>query len=75
MARTGRPKAVLLLDDEERDTLARWARRPSSPQSLALRSNIVLGCAEGKTNQAVAAELGCSPAAAIRPTPRTPKPG
>src|ERR1019366_9320813 len=42
------------------DTLARWARRPSSAQSLALRSKIVLGCAEGKTNQAVAAELGCT---------------
>ena len=49
MARTGRPKAVLTLDDEERETLARWARRPSSPQSLALRSKIVLACAEGKT--------------------------
>jgi transposase len=62
MARTGRPKAVLILDGEERDTLARWARRPSSPQSLALRSKIVLACAEGKSNQTVAAELGCSAA-------------
>jgi transposase len=62
MARTGRPKAVLVLDDEEQDTLARWARRPSSPQSLALRSKIVLACAEGKSNQEVAAECGCSPA-------------
>jgi transposase len=62
MARTGRPKAVLILDDEERDTLARWARRPSSPQSLALRSKIVLACAGGKSNLVVAAELGCSPA-------------
>jgi transposase len=62
MARTGRPKTVLILDDEERETLARWARRPSSPQSLALRSRIVLACAEGKTNQAVAAEVGVSQA-------------
>ena len=62
MARTGRPKAVLILDDEERDTLARWARRPSSPQSLALRSKIVLACADSKTSLVVAAELGCSPA-------------
>lgn len=62
MARTGRPKAVLTLDDGERETLARWARRPSSSQSLALRSRIVLGCAEGKTNMAVAAELGVSAA-------------
>jgi transposase len=62
MARTGRPKAVLSLDDEERDVLSRWARRPSSPQSLALRSKIVLACAQGKANRVVAVELGCSPA-------------
>jgi transposase len=62
MARTGRPKAVLTLDGDERETLSRWARRPSSPQSLALRSRIVLACAEGKTNGMVAAELGVSPA-------------
>jgi hypothetical protein len=61
-ARSGRPKAVLILDDEERDTLARWARRPSSPQILALRSKIVLSCGEAKSNQVVAAELVCSPA-------------
>jgi DNA-binding CsgD family transcriptional regulator len=57
MAERGRPKAALVLSDEERDTLLRWARRPSSPQSLALRSKIVLACAAGKTNQQVAAEL------------------
>lgn len=62
MARTGRPKAVLVLTEEERGTLARWARRPSSAQSLALRSKIVLECAGAKTNQVVAAELGCAPA-------------
>ena len=36
MAQTGRPKAALVLTEEERETLAGWARRPSSPQSLAL---------------------------------------
>ena len=60
MAERGRPKAALVLTEEEHETLARWARRPKSPQSLALRSRIVLACAEGKTNQAVAAELGCA---------------
>jgi hypothetical protein len=35
MAARGRPKASLVLSDEERETLARWARRPRSPQSLA----------------------------------------
>lgn len=59
MAQPGRPKAALVLTEEERDTLARWARRPKSPQSLALRSKIVLACAQGKTNKSVAAELGC----------------
>ena len=62
MVRTGRPKAVLTLDDDKRETLSRWARRPSSPQSLALRARIVLACSEGKTNGVVAAELGVAPA-------------
>jgi DNA-binding CsgD family transcriptional regulator len=62
MEKRGRPKAPLVLSKEERDTLARWARRPNSPQALALRSKIVLACAEDKTNQAVAAELSCSQA-------------
>jgi transposase len=61
MAERGRPKAALVLTDEERETLARWARRPKSPQSLALRSKIVLACAQGKSNQVVATELGCNP--------------
>jgi transposase len=55
MTRTGRPKTVLELTSEEREQLVRWARRRSSSQALALRSRIVLGCAEGITNQAVAA--------------------
>jgi len=60
MAERGRPKAPLVLSEEERDTLSRWARRPNSPQALALRSKIVLACAAGKTNRQVAAELGCN---------------
>jgi transposase len=54
MARTGRPKAELIVSEGEREALERWSRRPSSPQALALRSRIVLACAEGKSNQAVA---------------------
>jgi transposase len=54
MARTGRPKAVLELSEAERQQLERWARRAKSAQALALRSRIVLGCAEGLSNQAVA---------------------
>jgi len=54
MARTGRPKALLELTGEEHDQLVRWARRRKSSQALALRSRIVLGCAEGLSNKAVA---------------------
>jgi transposase len=59
MARTGRPKAGLTLTDQDRATLTRWARRAKSAQALALRSRIVLACADGLDNKAVAAALGC----------------
>ncbi|HXL20328.1 MAG TPA: helix-turn-helix domain-containing protein, partial [Streptosporangiaceae bacterium] len=55
---TGRPKAELKLTDAERATLARWARRAKSAQALALRSRIVLACADGRGNKQVAAQLG-----------------
>jgi transposase len=58
MARTGRPKAELVLTDDERATLVRWSRRRRSSQALALRCRIVLGCATGATNKDVAARLG-----------------
>jgi transposase len=60
MGRAGRPTVAIELSDEERDTLRRWARRHSSSQALALRSRIVLACAEGKTNTAIAEDLGCN---------------
>src|SRR5450830_935834 len=62
MPRTGRPKAELTLTDEERGQLVRWARRRKSSQALALRSRVVLGCADGADNKTVAAQLGCSAA-------------
>ena len=46
------------LTDDERVTLERWARRPKSAQSLALRCRIVLLAAAGKSNTVVARELG-----------------
>ena len=61
MARTGRPTAELVLSDDERDTLQRWAGRRKSAQALALRAKIVLACAEGATNKAVAAEFSVTP--------------
>ena len=50
-----------MLTDEERETLSRWARRPKSSQRLAMRSRVVLACAEpGVTNTQVAERLGVS---------------
>ena len=61
MKRRGRPTAEITLTANERKTLERWARRHSSSQAPALRSRIVLGCAEGRTNGDVAASLRCHP--------------
>ena len=60
MPRTGRPKAVLELTEQEREQLVRWERRRKSSQALALRSRIVLRCAEGHSNKDVAATCGVS---------------
>jgi transposase len=62
MARTGRPKVELSLTAEERDQLTRWSRRAKSSQALALRSKIVLACAEGADNKSVAQQMHCSQA-------------
>src|SRR5215467_12648848 len=55
--RPGRRKAGLVLTDAERDQLQRWARRARTSQVLALRAKIVLACADGRDNKAVAAEF------------------
>ncbi|WP_188113151.1 helix-turn-helix domain-containing protein [Mycobacterium simiae] len=63
----GRPKAELVLTEEEHQTLTRWGRRRKSAQALALRARIVLGCAHGPSNQEVAArEREAQPAAGKR---------
>ena len=62
MAQRGRPTVEINLSVEERNTLQRWARRHNSAQALALRSKIVLACAEGdRTQTQIASELGCNP--------------
>jgi transposase len=61
MAERCRPKAELVLTDEERETLERWARRPKSAQALALRCRIVLECAS-QTNREASRRLGVSEA-------------
>lgn len=59
--RTGRPMPPLILSSHERDTLERWARRPKTAQAVAHRARIVLACAEGRPNTAVAAARRVSP--------------
>jgi len=62
MAQLGRRTVEILLTGDERATLARWARRHSSSQALALRSRIVLACADGdRTHGEIADDLGCHP--------------
>src|SRR5437667_995981 len=50
----------VVLSDEDRQVLERWARRPKSSQALALRCRIVLAAAEGRSSTEIAAELGCT---------------
>lgn len=61
MSTRGRPTVVIELGDTERETLERWVGRHSSAQALALRSRIVLACAKGSTDRAVAAAEGVHP--------------
>ena len=52
-----RPKAELVLTDDERQKLRTIARRPKTAQRLAQRARIVLACADEPNNAAVAAAL------------------
>src|SRR4029450_7033398 len=52
----GRPIPMLTLTDEERDTLERWARRPTTAQALAQRARVGRAGAGGCTNTRVARE-------------------
>ena len=57
----GRPKAVLVLTEAEREQLQAWTRRRKTSQALALRSRIVLQCASGLENLEVAQRNKTSP--------------
>jgi hypothetical protein len=57
----GRPLALLELSAEEEAVLGSLASRRTTAQAVALRSRIVLACAAGAANQAVAAKLGVTP--------------
>lgn len=56
----GRAKPPLVLKDDERETLERWVRRPTTAQALAERARMVLKCAAGTANQVVARDVGVS---------------
>ena len=57
----GRPKAPLVLTDDERAKFQSWASRPTSAQRLALRARLVLACAAGADNKEVARRLRVTP--------------
>src|SRR5512143_2389980 len=59
--RKGRPLSPLNLRNEERETLERWVNRRKTAQALAQRARIILTCATGKSNMAVAVALRITP--------------
>ena len=59
--RTGRPKAPLVVSDEQRATLEGWSRRTKSANGLAQRARMVLLSGEGLSNLAVAERVGVTP--------------
>jgi len=59
--RRGRPTVPVKLSSVQRDELQRWAARRTTAQGLAMRARIVLSCAGGSTNVAVARQLRTTP--------------
>lgn len=60
--RTGRPKAALTLTAVEQQELERLVRRARSAPAVAQRARMVLRCAAGEDNKAVARRLRVTPA-------------
>jgi transposase len=56
----GRPKAELVLAEDERDELLALTRRQRTAQAIAKRAAIILACAEGHDNKVVARMLRVS---------------
>jgi predicted RNA polymerase sigma factor len=52
----GRPKAGLVHRGRA-GAVSRWSRRAKTAQALAVRSKIVLACAQGLSNKQVAAQF------------------
>jgi transposase len=51
---------AITLTDQERATLMKWSRGRSTPARLIQRAQIVLAAAEGRKNNDIAADLGCT---------------
>jgi transposase len=66
MAGPGRPKAVVVVPDEDRAVLERWSKRPKTPMSVAQRARIVLLAAEGLNNNTVAERVGVNQATVVK---------
>ena len=60
--RTGRPKAELVLTDEEQRELEALAKRRRSASALAQRARMILACAAGEDNKTVARRVRVAPA-------------
>jgi transposase len=60
--RTGRPKAELVLTDEEQRELEALAKRRRSASALAQRARMILACASGQDNKTVARRVRVAPA-------------
>jgi transposase len=54
MTRMGRPKAALVVTDDERQTLERLMKRAQVNRPLAFRARLILACADGTPNNVVA---------------------
>ena len=59
--RTGRPKTPLTLTAEEREYLVSMAHRARTAPQLARRARLVLACASGQANTAVARQVRVTP--------------
>ncbi|MFF0148876.1 helix-turn-helix domain-containing protein [Amycolatopsis sulphurea] len=57
MSRRGPQAVEIVLSEQERVELSRWAGDRAGPR-VAERARIVLACADGESNTAVAAGLG-----------------
>jgi transposase len=60
LERRGRPLRALTLSSAERSVLQGWLRSPRGAALLAIRARVILACARGKSNIAVAIETGVS---------------